>query len=87
MVVITQLPEGLKKLAFKKNDPTLIGGLSLVRFVNYPPKKPAGEKLSFVKITFSESVTKNCESFYYWQHGGCNQVSDGSWDHFNRPEA
>ena len=27
--------------------------------MNYPPKKPAGKKLSFVKITFSKSVTKH----------------------------
>ena len=40
-----------------------IGGLPPVRFVNYPPKKPAGNKLSFVKITFSKSFTKNYEIF------------------------
>ena len=60
-MVLTQLPGGLKKLAFKKNDLNLTGGLPPVRFVNYPPKKPAGEKLSFVKITFFKSVTKNSD--------------------------
>jgi hypothetical protein len=63
MVVITQLPEGLKKSSFEKNDPKLIGGYPPVRFVNYPQKKMAGEKLSFVKIMFSKSVTKNFEIF------------------------
>ena len=61
IVVSTQLPEAFKKLAFKKNDPNLIGGLPPERFVNYPPNKLADEKLSFVKITFSESITNNNE--------------------------
>ena len=63
MVTITQLPGEPKKLAFKKNDPNLIRCVSPVCCVNYPPKKPAGKKLSFVKITFSKSATKNFEIF------------------------
>ena len=63
MVVITQPPKGPKELAFEKKDPNLIGGLPPIHFVNYRPKKPAGEKLSFVKITFSKSVTENYEMF------------------------
>ena len=63
MVVITQLPEGLKKSSFEKNDPKLIGGYPPVRFINYPQKKAAGEKMSFVKIVFSKTVTKNFEIF------------------------
>ena len=63
MVIVTQLPEGPKTLAFEKNDPNSIGGVPLVRFVNYPPMKPTDKKLYFVKITFSKSVTKNFESF------------------------
>ena len=31
--------------------------------MNYPPKKPNEEKLSFVKITFSKSVTKYYDMF------------------------
>ena len=61
MAVITQLPEGLKKLTFKKNEPDLICGLPLLCFVNYPVKKPAGKKLSFMKITLSKSAAKNHE--------------------------
>ena len=63
MVVIVQVPEGIKNLVFKKNGPNLIGGLPPVHFVNYPPKKPADKKLSFVKITFPKSVTKKYEMF------------------------
>ena len=63
MVVITQLPEGLTKFLFEKNNPKLIGGYPPVRFINYPQKKQAGEKMSFVKIVFSKTVTKNFEIF------------------------
>jgi hypothetical protein len=63
MIINTQLPEGLKKLSFEKNGPNLIDGVPRVRSVNYPPKKLAGKKLSFVKITFSKSVTKNLKIF------------------------
>ena len=59
MVGITWLPEGLKKLTSKKNDPSLIGCVPPVRFFN----KYAGEKLTFVKIMFSKSVTKYYEMF------------------------
>ena len=63
MVVLTQIPGGLRKLVFEKNNSNLIGGLPLVRFVNYSPKKPADEKLSFINITFPKSVTKNSDIF------------------------
>ena len=61
--IITQPPKEPKRLAFKNIDPNLSGGLPTICVVNYPPKKPAGKKLSFVKITFLKSVTKNPEIF------------------------
>jgi hypothetical protein len=51
-------------LSFKNNDPNAIDGLHPVHFLNYPTKKPTGKKLSFVKIVFSKSVTKNHEFCY-----------------------
>ena len=63
MVILTQLLEGLKKLAFKKNDPNSISGVPPVRSMNDSPKKATGEKLSFVKITFPKAVTKNFKIF------------------------